>query len=213
MFSLSSSFFLSPSLSLSLFLSCLKETMLLFWCMYYVYRISSFCCCHPMARPSFITVHLIVVSTSTTRHDICVLTQHWNQEKKKKERKKDWRNSRANTPGICKVATEQDQASRTEATHVRGQAKTISYFNGYSNQSFFLFFSLHWHIGEEHERTMMFRDDARKHASIGPYSSSQLFAHHFFFFFAYFYIHFSSSTDVPYTHPLLSVICEGVIWK
>ncbi len=35
---------------------------------------------------------ILVVSSSTTRHDMCLLTQHWNQEwkRKKKDRKKEW---------------------------------------------------------------------------------------------------------------------------
>lgn len=92
--------FFFPCLSLSLVLSFWKETMLLFWFMYYVYRISSVCYCHPTTRPTFITVHPIIVSANTTRHEMCLLTQYWNQERMRRneiEIKNDRRNLRDDT--------------------------------------------------------------------------------------------------------------------
>jgi hypothetical protein len=151
-------FFIVISLFLSFF-SFSKEILLLFWFMYYAYRISSFCCCHPMARPTFITVHRVVVSPSTTRHDLslCLLTQHWNQEDEREKRgkgKNDCRNSREDTHRRTRHVKDNSWARSNFS--FRGQAKNnIVFLMGIAiNLSFSSLF--HWHILEEHEHTMMY---------------------------------------------------------
>ncbi len=138
MFSLSSSVFLL-SVSFSLVLFFLKETMLLFWFMNYVYRISSFCFCHPIARPSFITVYLKVVSTNTTRHNICVSTKYQNQQregKKKIEEIREMTLSVYKRKQLSKIKILQRKLLMLEV-----REKQYHSFNRQSNQSFFFCFS------------------------------------------------------------------------
>jgi len=62
--------------------------------------------------------------------------------------------------------------------------KQYHIFNGYSNQSFFLFFLLLTYIRRARAHDDVVRIDICKHASISLYSLSQLFDYHFFIIFS-----------------------------
>jgi len=141
-----------------------------------------------MARPTFITVHLIVVSSNTTWHDMCLLTQHWNQERKKKKRdkKKEWlkKFERKNTRYIKDNSWARSNFSKGNYSCSGSGKNNIIFLMGIAINLSFLFFLPLTYIRRARAHDDVVRIDICKHASISLYSLSQLFDYHFFIIFS-----------------------------
>ena len=153
------------SLSLSVVYFLLRrETMLFRWIRSAPW-ISSFCCCHPMTRPSLIIVHLAVVSRRTKRHGAMYACWHNTEieQRTRRQARRDWRNSRETENTRCLKGSSWARSRTSKRSHScsersgggRVRRKQYHILMGVAINHFLLLPFPLTSIGEEHERTMI----------------------------------------------------------